>query len=123
MGAVVETDQVHVISHRSCTGCPGAQARNMNAQMNRMDQCADLVPIGHKHMFWKVPDQLLKDPKWKKHTQPGVRGRGYWFWKPELIHMFLRQKVIKDDDWVIWIDGDWPHKLHDLYLETVGRGR
>eukprot|EP00913_Durusdinium_trenchii_P004048 g3750.t1 len=75
--------------------------------MDKMRQEADTAPeIQERHLYTSLPDELMNDPRWQTHIKPGVRGRGYWFWKAALSRMLLSQGVLQIGDELLYVDAD-----------------
>lgn len=66
------------------------------------------VLANHTFVHSALPEYLMRDPRWVKYTKPGLRGRGYWFWKAAILEHLLGDAPlgIQDGDWVIYADGD-----------------
>ena len=106
--AASERPQVHLLSFRSCS-------QNASRDCNKifMKQLASLRDIAQHywlidkvHTFSALPEELLHDGRFRRHIALGTRGRGYWFWKPALSLLLVRQGAIRDGDTLLWADGD-----------------
>eukprot|EP00435_Cladocopium_sp_Y103_P075843 s5_g66.t1 len=86
--------KLHLLSHRSCSQdqsakcnqgfikdtTSGLQERIFSPVQSRWISAAIVVNCW-KPPLDSLPDELMNDPRWQTHVKPGVRGRGYWFWK------------------------------------------
>jgi len=106
-------------SHRSCSQDSFDSCNaHFKQQMRDVMEAARQSGIEPNHTFTHsaLPDYLMNNPKWKAHVEPGVRGRGFWFWKPALANHLLAQTEtgIKDGDILIYVDGDGSGKVEQL---------
>jgi len=106
-------------SHRSCSqnafdSCNVQYRKQMLHAMEYARKCG--IETNHTLTYTALPDYLMNDPTWKKHAQPKLRGRGYWFWKPALANHLLSQTDlgIKDGDILIYLDGDEADQMKRL---------
>ncbi|CAK9092030.1 Uncharacterized protein SCF082_LOCUS43323 [Durusdinium trenchii] len=99
---------LHLLSHRSCSQDQSAKCnQGFIKEMDKMRQEADTAPeIQERHLYTSLPDELMNDPRWQTHIKPGVRGRGYWFWKAALSRMLLSQGVLQIGDELLYVDAD-----------------
>lgn len=56
------------------------------------------------HRFESLPEELLANQKWRRHLE-STRGYGFWFWKPALFNLLVKQADFEDGDTVAYIDG------------------
>jgi len=106
-------------SHRSCSQDSFDSCNaHFRQQMRDVSEAARQSGIEPNHTFTHsaLPDYLMNNPKWKRHVEPGVRGRGFWFWKAALANHLLAQTEIgiKDGDILIYVDGDGSGKAGHL---------
>mmetsp|Transcript_125459 Transcript_125459/g.222326 ORF Transcript_125459/g.222326 Transcript_125459/m.222326 type:complete len:336 (+) Transcript_125459:82-1089(+) len=111
--------QVWFYSHRSCSQDSSDSCNNLFQQeMRNVTEGARESGIEPSHTFTysALTDDLMKNPKWKQHVEPQLRGRGFWFWKPALANHLLAQTDlgIKDGDIFIYVDGDTPDTIQRL---------
>lgn len=111
-------------THRSCS--QGQKAtwstkcnRKYLVEMQRANQTLDRIHFlpAHRFVYYGLPDYLMQDSRWTNFTRPGLRGRGFWFWKPAILEHLLDDASvgIKDGDWVIYADGD----MQDQFARLV----
>lgn len=100
--------KLHLLSHRSCSQDHSAKCnQGFIKEMASMDKEANTAPeIDERHLYTRLPDELMNDPRWQTHVKPGVRGRGYWFWKAALSRMLLSQGVLQLGDELLYVDAD-----------------
>eukprot|EP00434_Breviolum_minutum_P019611 symbB.v1.2.017298.t1/scaffold1343.1/size124258/7 len=100
--------KLHLLSHRSCSQDQSAECnQGFIKEMEGVSKEADTWPeINERHLYTSLPDELMNDPRWQNHVKPGVRGRGYWFWKAALSRMLLSQGVFQLGDELLYVDGD-----------------
>jgi len=101
--------QVLLLSHRSCSINPSEECNKVfHEQLVAMSKnAAEGIPgITNQLLYNSLPAEIQHNPKWSRYVADGLRGRGYWFWKPAIVNMLLNQSKIRDGDTVIWLDGD-----------------
>ncbi|CAE8632431.1 unnamed protein product [Polarella glacialis] len=105
-----------LVSHRSCSEDQSLQcSKGFIAEMKKMAAVAAQYPIiNETHLFTRLPDTISSDPRWARHIQPGIKGRGFWFWKPAIINMLLKEGLVNDGDHVIYLDGDTSHFMQRI---------
>lgn len=113
--------KLHLLSHRSCSQDQSAKCnQGFIKEMASMGKEADTAPeINERHLYTSLPDELMNDPRWQTHVKPGVRGRGYWFWKAALSRMLLSQGVFQLGDELLYVDADsMPMMKHIIRMRS-----
>jgi len=117
----IRPSTTHLISFRSCSQDP---KKPCNAfffeQLRNLSAAASQVPIiRHHHLYQGLPRELLESKRWAKHVVEGVRGRGYWFWKPALVNLLLKKGTLQLEDTVIWADADYSRAFEDPRISEL----
>eukprot|EP00930_Biecheleria_cincta_P086449 TRINITY_DN75729_c0_g1_i1.p1 TRINITY_DN75729_c0_g1~~TRINITY_DN75729_c0_g1_i1.p1 ORF type:complete len:456 (-),score=76.85 TRINITY_DN75729_c0_g1_i1:2-1369(-) len=114
--------KLHLLSHRSCSQDQSASCNvGFIKEMHIMEKEGKAAPeIDEMHLYTKLPEELLADPRWATHIQPKVRGRGYWFWKASLTRLLISQGAIQLGDDLLYVDADsMPMMKHLIRLGKI----
>lgn len=117
--------KVILVSHRSCSDDQNAHCNAVSIQklnnLSRIIATKYSDRINEKYIYTYLPEEIRNDPKWSTHIVPGLRGRGYWFWKPAIMNMLIRTGVVSDGDNIIYMDGDFESAHIDHLIEAGSR--
>lgn len=99
---------IHLLSHRSCSEnqtlpCSLDFIKNINAIRSNALRYPEVKGL---HLYTSLPPEIVT--KWSKHLEL-ERGRGYWFWKSALVNLLLRNKELRDNDCLMYTDGDYSY--------------
>eukprot|EP00439_Symbiodinium_sp_Y106_P038878 s680_g4.t1 len=108
--------KLHLLSHRSCSQDLTSDCSRENAKaIETLRRIAgNYTQIDAAHLYDRLPDELMNDPRWKRHVPSQVRGRGYWFWKAALSNMLLYKGEMQLGDDLLYVDADALGELDHL---------
>jgi len=145
----VKEPVIHLVSHRSCSQDRNAKCNEkLHKELQELAQLVSKKRrIKHSHIFYDLPDEIQNDPRWAKHVVcpkslsnlkiasrwnvsnlsaytarflSCPRGRGYWFWKPAIVNMLVRTGVVRNGEFIFYVEADQGPK-HFNQLLRKGR--